>query len=143
MSDALVDRWKQRGKIALWRVKERPNKGWNFSGDAEGRSALVELLALMESARFGSRKTLTLVKVETTPDHGGVYTNRFAQVLVISHPKDRVPADHWALTHAEGEVKLELGSEWLAHLREEIAQLTKTHGDFAIGGDDAPLWLWE
>ena len=143
MSDALVDRWKQRGNISLWRVKERPGKGWNFSGDAEGRSALVELLALMESARFGSRKTLTLVKVETTPDHVGVYTNRFAQTLAISYPKDKVPVDHWALTHAESEVKLELGSEWMTQLREEIAQLTLTHGDFAIGDDDARLWLWE
>jgi hypothetical protein len=143
MSDPLVARWKQRGNISLWRVKERPGKGWNFSGDAEGCSALAELLALMETAEFGSRKTLALVKADTTPDHGGAYTNRFAKALTVSYPKDRVPADHWVLTHAEGEVKIELGSEWLTQLREGIAHLPLTHGDFAIGGDDARLWLWE
>jgi hypothetical protein len=49
MPDPTVARWKQQGRVYLWRYKENRKNypGWHFTADAVACNALLELFELM------------------------------------------------------------------------------------------------
>ena len=59
MSDPAVDRWKQRGRVCLWKHKHR-HVDWNIAADDVGCEALLDLLDRMNKGKWPSQKSITL-----------------------------------------------------------------------------------
>jgi len=156
MPDPQVERWKQRGRVCLWRYADdcRNFPGWDFSADASGRAAILELLKLMLNARWSSRANIVLARGEflatLTSGHKGRVVS--PESFKLKYPKDRVPVDHW---HWEGnwiEPELTLGRAKLTEFIDAIECLARGENDFRIGDEAQPLhgidksnvsiWFW-
>jgi hypothetical protein len=141
MSDPDVDRWKQHGRINLWREKGRC-VDWNLAADDVACHALLDLFDRMEHGNWPSRKSLALVKPTRTatgfPDRPATFANR----LVLNYRKAEVADDFWKLEGTAVEVRLTFGLTWLKKLRDAILDMKVGGGDYAIGPDEARLWIW-
>ena len=142
MGDPNVERWRQRGTIAMWMNRHR-HREWNIVADDDACDGLVQLLDLMEIGEWSSKRELRLTKPVKTPDHGGVFPFRSATQLTIKYPKDRVPDDHWHFTENDRQLLLEIGLTRLQEMRDAIKDMKKGGGDYCIGDQDSnPLWIW-
>lgn len=142
MSDPKVDRWKQRGRICVWKHKQR-HVDWNLSADEVGCEALLALITLMETSRCPSRKTLSLVKPQNTATGvNGWGRASFASQFILKYPKSQVPETHWEIVEDGSIVTLAVGLSQLHRLRVAILDMKNGGGDYSIGSDQAPLWIW-
>ena len=142
MGDLDVARWRQRGAVSMWKNRDPRNPHWNLTADERGCAALLDLLDRMEGGQWSSKKRMSLRKPVITADHGGDRPFRSARHLTIKYPKDRVPDDHWDLREEKRQLLLEVGLLSLRELREAVVDLKSGGGDYAIGGDYSPLWIW-
>lgn len=143
MGDPQVERWRQQGRVYMWKNWHQPGEPWNLTADGEGCDALLELLDLMNRGKEPSKKTLVLGKPERPPDFGGERPFFAARQVTIKYPKGAVNDDHWQLREAGPSLVLVIGRSRLEELRTAIAALQGgSRGDDAIGSEDAPLRIW-
>ena len=144
MGDPNVERWRQRGTIAMWMNRRDPRRSeWNIAADDAACDGLLQLFDLMENGEWSSKKELRLTKPVKTPDHGGDFPFRSAKQLTIKYPKDRVSNNHWQFTENGRKLLLEIGLTRLQELREAITDMKTGGGDYLIGDrDNNPLWIW-
>lgn len=119
--------------------------GFHLSADEEGCKGLLELLTLMEHARYPSLKEIRLVKPVTAPIHAGDLAS--AETFVIRYPKGRVFDEHWELDRDGRQVRLAVGLAYLHALQEGVAEIQSGLGDYSLGprveGDEEThLWVW-
>jgi hypothetical protein len=57
MSDPAVDRWKQQGRVSLWKHQQR-HADWNLTADDVACDGLLELLDRMKAGKSPSQKVL-------------------------------------------------------------------------------------
>ena len=143
MSDPHVDKWKPRGTVSMWlnRLLQKFD-GWNITADDVACDALLELFDRMENAKWPAKKRMPLVKLRVTADHGGRHRFRSATHLTIKYPKDRVADEQWTLEERDRELFLSVGLSRLRELRDAIVDMKQGGGDYCIGGDEHPLWIW-
>lgn len=140
MSDPNVGRWKQRGRVCVWKHKWR-HVDWNIAADLPGCDTLLELVDLLQMARWPSHATVTLVKTQQTAtgfSSPAVFANRF----VLKACKDDLAEDHWSLQATADELMLVTGKARLDEFRRAILEMRRGEGDCSIGAKQAPLWIW-
>jgi hypothetical protein len=150
MPDPTVARWKLRGRVCLWRYRTLGPRwhGWHLAADTEGCASLLELLDLMQRARFSSRATLPLTEppeaVLDVPNRD-TYDARPATSWTLIHPKRVTEPRTWELSSSGTAVTLRFGSDYFPVLRKAIVDLSERTGDYAIGTErpDATwIWVW-
>jgi hypothetical protein len=144
--DESIERWKQKGRLAVWMNPRTKDESWNLTADSLGATSLLELIALMESAESPSRRTLKVTQPNFTPDHGGRWKIRVGESLRLVHDRDEFEPDRFILTEPESKkLQLELGTNWLPALRDAIVDIERGGGDYRIGNDKKGsdrLWVW-
>jgi hypothetical protein len=122
MPDPVVARWKQKGRVHLWRYKQpsRNNSGWHLAADEAGCDSVLQLLELMANARWPGRQSIMVSAPEermtvgvAPPGKGRTWLA--PQEWLLHHPKGAVADDHWQWTATETQAVLAVG---LARLRE-------------------------
>lgn len=126
----------------MWQNRNPRDRHWNLTADGPGCDALLDLLDRMEGGQWPSKKQILLRKPVITADHGGDMRFRSATHLTIKYPKERVPDDHWDLREEDRQLLLEVGLSSLRELREAVTDLNNGGGDYTIGSDESPLWIW-
>ena len=150
MTPSLVNAWKQRGVVFLWRYveNERNYPGWHFTTDAEGAASLCDLLKAMGSHPTSSHRTLLVTP--PTMSILGVPNNKGGSARWTAPEKWRITyfpeaADTW---HFDGDATLahlSLGSALLPRLMSATEGIVRGQGDFSIGTSSAKgseLWFW-
>src|SRR5689334_12964068 len=141
MSDPKVDRWKHRGRLSVWKHKFGDTR-WNLAADQVACDSMLELFELLKNSRWPSRKSLKLVRPKRTATRVPEYRATFAQRLIVKYPKSEVDDDFWAIEVSESIVTLVVGTSRLQELRDAILDMKNGGGDYTIGSDDFPLWIW-
>ena len=148
MSDPAVSRWKQQGRVFLWRYVEntRNYPGWHLTADAVGARSLLELTSLMRAASWPSRTTIDLtrpteaiLKVPNNRDGEARWVG--ATRLCIRSAPELSPT-HWDIRQVDDTVELRPGSEMLAQLDRGLHDILDGRGDYSMGGPPAELWFW-
>lgn len=157
MSDPSVTRWRQRGRVYLWRYKEntRNYPGWHMTADHEACTSLVELIDAMQVARWPSNATVAVSPptddILLVPNNrGGAARWTAPTSLKLKYTRDQVDADFWSLGLQGGTLILAMGATALATLQKGILDIANGKGDYCIGADeahgtagsDAVLWFW-
>jgi hypothetical protein len=141
MSDPAVNKWKQHGKVYLWRYRQpSPNwAGWHMTADDPGCESVLDLLARMKTAQWPSQQSLAIEKptqaVLAVPNYRDE-TWSAPQRWKLKFSKGQVADDFWSLAQADSEVTLILGASKLAELSDGIQAVRGGEGDYAIGPDD-------
>ncbi|WP_082143545.1 hypothetical protein [Xanthomonas sp. NCPPB 1128] len=140
-----AQRWTQSGRISLWRYlqNERNYPGWHLNADPAGCQSLLALLDGLVADGAGFRTILI-----TAPSKAelGVPNNRRGLAAWVAPEKLRLTLstidDHWSFPVGAAPAALEVGSAWLAALREGVAGIARGQGDHAIGKGGHRLWFW-
>jgi len=140
MANPNVERWRQRGNVAMWRNRDSPDSRWNFSADQSGCESLENLFGLMQTAKWPSKSSIVLTSPTVTANGGGDNL-RFAETVNLTFPAGRVPDDHWQLTHDE-QPTITLGHQRLAEFRAAVVDIGSGNGDYTIGNETDRLWVW-
>ena len=93
----------------------------------------------MQNSKWSSSATIELFVASRTANcsDGDL---KLAQSLSLSHPKDRVAPDHWQLGGRN--LFLEVGSDRLGELLAAVEDIAEGNGDYSIGLESCPLWVW-
>ena len=142
MSDPNVDRWSQLGVVYLWKNKHPRMHEWAIMADDRACDSILDLLARMENAQWPSKRTLFVAKPTRPPDHGGDYKYRGATEWTIVYRKGTVSNDHWLLEERGQGILLSVGLSRLRELRDAMIDMKRGGGDYSIGDDETPLWIW-
>jgi hypothetical protein len=142
MSDPLVNKWRMKGRASLWKNPRKTEKPWNFSADDRGAESLAELLQLMISAEDSSTASIPLNRPDVTADWGLGVRLTFAQHLTIHSRRNPELPEQWGLSGSPHAVNLEMGPSRVAELAKAVGDLRKGGGDYRIGMDETPLWIW-
>ena len=143
MSDPTVDRWKQKGQVALWRLRPRRERfEWHLAADNEACRALAELIELMKAARWPSQKAIVLAHPERTATCGpNDRPPKFAAKLCLKYAKDSGDDELWEFTVDESLVRLVLGRVYIDEFARAVDDMSQGRGDYAIG-PKRDLWIW-
>ena len=145
MADEQVNKWRQQGRIYLWRYAgtSRNHSGWHMTADEVGCQSLLDLLDIMRDAQYAAKRTVQLTRPgERELTSGCSARPRPATRLELSHSKPKMAPAHWCLAVEGARVTLELGAERLEELREGIQGIPSGNGDYCIGDDGQELWFW-
>jgi hypothetical protein len=132
---------KQRGRISLWEHQQR-HTDWNLAADDVACDGLLELLDLMKGGKWPSQKALIVVKAERTATEAPDRPALFATELILKFRKGEVADDFWQLESTGTSVKLSVGLSRLEQLGAAVADMKNGGGDYAIGSEESPLWVW-
>jgi hypothetical protein len=145
MSDPAVSKWKQHGKVYLWRYRQ-PSRhwvGWHMTADDPGCESLLNLLGQMKAAQWPSQQYLAIDKptpaVLAVPNYRDETWYAPAQ-WKLKFPKGQVADEFWSLTRAGSEVTLILGASKLVEVSEGVQAVRMGDGDYAIGPEDKENW---
>lgn len=141
MSDPGVNRWKPRGRICVWKHQQR-HVDWNIAADDAACDSLLDLLDRMNAAKWPSQRALALVKPERTATNAPVRQAVFASELILKNRKGSGPDDFWLLEAKGTTVTLTVGPSRLQQLRDAVTDMKNGGGDYAIGCEQSPLWVW-
>ena len=153
MDDALT-RWRQQGRIYLWRYtapRSRKLASWHFAADRAGRDSLVELLDLQLSATWpgpvGVKVTPHLERPQPANYDAPGIRWRSPRSWRIDVRTQFAP-ECWSLSADDGEVAiLQLGRDRLREFRDAVADLDPmawSTWDYSMGDEDEAerLWIW-
>lgn len=149
MSDRLVEKFKQAGRLYLWRYLEgaRNFPGWHLSADETAAHNLAALVDLMAAAPFSSEKLLVVTAptpavLRVPNNRGGRARWEAPSALLLACPKGKVAHDYLSLSAGGGRAKLEGGRQGLLVLKECVLNLLHGKNDYAIQAGDERLWFW-
>lgn len=141
MSDKAIERWKQRGLASAW-WHARRYVHWNLSANVAACEALLELLELFERSPWPARRRLDLVKPQRTATRFPENRATFANELLLKFSKTDMPEEFWGLDVTGGTLRVCFGSLGLRQLRGALLDMKEGDGDYWIGCEEAPLWVW-
>jgi hypothetical protein len=158
MSDLAVERWRQRGRIYLWRCHQETRNfpGMNLVSDLEGATSAIELLDLMSAAVWSSSRSIQIAVptelVIAFPGHSHPNPWTAGRTLSIAFPKGKAETDLWRWTGSIEEPKLTIGQTKLDELRHAFELLVRNEGNFCVNAsttrlhdfrfDDMAIWFW-
>ncbi len=149
MPDENVDKWKQEGRLYLWRYTEntRNYPGWHLTADDACCHSLADLIERMLSARWSSQKPLVLTpptkEVLRVPNNrGGEARWKSPAGLILKYPKGKVGDEHIALETNIDTIILSVGKLKLELLRRVCAKSSEGRRRlFYRGGEYAAVVL--
>ncbi len=149
MPDENVNKWKQEGRLYLWRYIENTQNypGWHLTADDTCCHSLADLIERMLAARWSSQKSLVVTpptkEVLSVPNNrGGAAIWKAVGILILRYPKDKVGDEHFSLKENGDEIILSAGRENLKLLKKWILGIPKGEGDYAIEIGQTRLWFW-
>ena len=153
--DPAVVQWRRRGQVFVWHYREGTHNypGWHMTADSEACTSLLELIDLMQAARWPSRKSVAISspteRVLRVPNNrGGMARCAAPKILMLDYDKDQPDPNHWSLELQGDTLVLMVGPAKLSELRQGIVDIAAGKGDYAIDsadtGDDSDtcLWFW-
>ena len=152
MGDAHVERWRQRGRVFLWRYRGRPRNypGWHFTADPQGNASFRELLDLMIASPYSSERVLSVTpptkQVLSVPNYWGPGPQT-SLGWSIKTAKGDASKDEWRMEFVERKVRHTLGRVALADMIKGLEDISLGRGDYALPRnakiqDDQCLWFW-
>ena len=158
MSNPLVNRWRQRGKIYLWRFDDEVRKypGWNFTADDDGCTSLLQLFDTMVNDERSASVEIALSKpsadIQALGPGIGKGRLRAPQHVALQFPPMKVAANFWQWTGTLHDPQLKVGQRKLVELIGAVQSVAEGVGDFCIGADDhrehglefanMSIWFW-
>lgn len=145
-----IQKFKVSGKVFLWKYKDdqRNYPGWNLTVDKAASQNLVDLLDLMESCEWSTKKNLiteepTQAQLNVPNNQHGQADWKSAQQLTLNSRKLESD-DFWAVIEDNGDVEIQFGKGKLKQLRTAIAEVPLGKGDFAISDtiEENILYFW-
>lgn len=145
MDRAITD-LKLVGAISLlkFKVNYRNYPGWHLIADEGGRKFLADLLDLMASSEWSSRKVIEV----TDPTRFGRRVPNWdseRQWIVPARMEliFRKEGADWLIEGSQGAVHIQFSTTAMTKFQKAIAKNSGGENDFAIGeGNDALLWFW-
>jgi hypothetical protein len=158
MSNPDIARWRQRGKVYLWRFpdKVRNYPGWDCTADPDGCRSLSELLRLIASSERSAKLdiALTAPNLEIVSLPGLPPGDRWSSPdrLALHYPGIKVDADLWRWSGDLLTPTLSLGRSMIFTLIDAFEAVGKGVGDFCVHHPDVGLhgldfetmsiWFW-
>lgn len=140
MADPKVLSWKKQGHVALWREKHRAE--WNLAADEAGADSLRDLLLRLDNSRWTKNHTLALDRPKLTANGDSKKNGfRFADLLTIRIVAES-ETDVWSLEKVGRKITLTIDDGGLQELLSAVDDMKSGRGDYRIGGDESPLWIW-
>ena len=135
------------GKIHIWEFKEKNPKlkHWNFTADSEGCSSFIQLLELMQSSPYSSRKTLTLTPPGNsqikTPNNRNIDWKTKSRLNLIFK---KTETSLWNINVDGDELEINFSTDKLNEFIYAVAQVKAGKGDFAIADakEENILYFW-
>lgn len=149
MPDPVVARWKQKGRVHLWRYKQpsKNNSGWHLTADEAGCESVLDLLELMASARWPSRHSIVITEPTELMTVGVAPPGKrkpwvTPRAWMIQYP--RAAADNlWQWSATERQAVLAVGLSKLRELQAGFREIQRGGGDYSMGADgEDRLWVW-
>jgi hypothetical protein len=138
------------GKIYVWHYPEGPRSysGWHLTADAFGAGRLT---GAIEGVLAGSGRETQLFALDpVTPAVLAVPNNRRAKALSAKNLRVRIAGEprHLSMHEEAGLLTVEAGRARLEELRNSIARVGESDGDFVMVSDqkrrdaDQTLFFW-
>ena len=139
--------WKSAGAVALWRYRENQRNfpGWHLTADPIGCASLLSLFDALGTDGDGSSRIF--VVQPPTPAILAVPNNRRSPWCSPSKLRLSVSEkpSEWIFPDTLEPATLTFGLDWLPELQRGIADISRGHGDYAIGNptdSNLQLWFW-
>jgi hypothetical protein len=149
MPDEKVDKWKQEGRVYLWRYLQntRNYPGWHLSADQAFGRRFGDLIQIMLNSPYNSQKALTITaptkEILSVPNNqGGRSAWESPKSFVIKHQKAENFNDLANLEESSETVVLTAGRQQLGLLGNCVSKILEGDNDYAIEIGDTQLWFW-
>lgn len=146
-----INKLKVKGKIYIWKYLEnsRNYPGWNITTDKIGGESLLELIDLMITCKWSSKKTFQTMEpnknqLNVPNNKNGKAEWKSVQNLTLNLKKEIEP-DFWEIIDKGNEIEISLGNNSLLKLEKAIKRILNNDGDFAIyssNDDENVLYFW-
>lgn len=146
-----INKLKVKGKIYIWKYLEnsRNYPGWNITTDKIGGESLLELIDLMITCKWSSKKTFQTIEpnknqLNVPNNKNGKAEWKSVQNLTLNLKKEIEP-DFWEIIDKGNEIEISLGNNSLLKLEKAIKRILNNDGDFAIyssNDDENVLYFW-
>ena len=147
---ARIEKFKIKGKVYTWIYKDnfRNYPGWNFTIDLQASRCLSELLDLMKSCEWSSKKKFS---TELPTDFQlGVPNNQSGTAKWKSEPnltlnfKASESENYWRINELNNGIEIQFGKAKLTELQNAINGIPKGNGDFAISdqNEENIIYFW-
>lgn len=147
MSDA-VNRWKQMGRIFLWRYPRHRKKheGWHFTAEEIACDQLIILIDAMRKASGETHRTIALTHPDpaiwSVPNFGAPLKETLGPMTLHFAPS----FDDLQLVQDGDRMLLRIGEARADELLDAIRDVHAGEGDYAIWPNQKkaspPLWFW-
>ena len=136
-----------KGKIHFWEFREKnPNmRCWNFTANMQGCESFIQLLELMQSSPYSSKKSILLSTPEISqievPNNRNVNWRTKSKLNLIFKKNE---TSVWSIKVPDDVLEISFGSEKMEKFINAVRQVKAGHGDFAISddNDDNVLYFW-
>lgn len=144
--DNHIDKYRVQGRIYIWQYVpyNRNYPGWNLTADQHACDSLIDLLGLMRSSAYPSRKTIQTVqpteKVVSVANRSNGYNSK--PRLSLKYNED-APVT-WKLDDSGDELLVTFNSERIIKLQAALQKVKLGEGDFAVADDQDEniLYFW-
>lgn len=146
----LINKYTVYGKFYCWTYKDnlRNYPGWNFTVDSKGSESLCELLNLMISCEWSTKKKISLelptkMQINVTNNQNGIATWKSKPNLILNYNTCE-SENYWLINEFDNEIEIQFGKEKLTELQNAINGISRGIGDFAISdaNDENILYFW-
>lgn len=140
-----IEKFKFKGNLYIWKYHRLSNyPGWNITFNTLMGIELVNVLTLMQSSQWPSKKAvLTTIPTEQaeTPIKNQVWQTK--PQLVLSFKKFAA-AGHWIILSSQDSIEIQFGSSKVKELIKSIEKQLQGNNDFAISDsfENNILYFW-
>ena len=145
-----IEKYKVVGDIYVWKYREnqRNYPGWNFTMDKNASFSMVELLNLMDSCEWSSKKLILLSKptqmqLDVPNNMKGKAKFKGYEELILNFRKTE-DENYWVITELKDCIEIKFGKNRLSELKNAIMGIPLGKGDFGISdeNEDNILNIW-
>jgi hypothetical protein len=147
---AQIEKYKISGKVYAWTYKgnNRNYPGWNFTVDLKAGESLSELLNLMNTCEWSTKKTIS-TELPTqaqlnVPNYENGNAKWKSKPNLTLNCKTSESDNHWLIKELDTGIEIQFGKAKLTELQNAIKGIPKGNGDFAIfdQNDENILYIW-
>ena len=147
---AQIEKHKVNGKVYTWTYKDnsRNYPGWNFTVNSKASKSLSELLDLMSSCEWSTKKKITTelptqAQLDVPNNQNGIAKWKSKTNLILNC-KMSESENHWLINELDDGIEIQFGKAKLIELQSAINGIPKGNGDFAISDQNEQniLYFW-
>lgn len=145
-----INKLKINGNIYFWKYLEnsRNYPGWNFTVNKIGGENLLELIRLMRTCEWSSKKSIQITEpsqkqLKVPNNSNGKAKWKTFKILTLNHRKD-FEKEYWKIIENPEEVEIIFGEEKLIKFESFLSRILNNDGDFSISDNDEEniLYFW-